>query len=186
MAAKRRLRVESDGSVALPRIVVRRPRHGDVHPITARSLRGVLKRDVPIEYLNGLSRIELRPRQGVVGDPFACYLPDEKTIILYSLPTQWTWDYDPPEDLLAKMYRFFAVMSLTDEGLTIRWPEREVLALWYFVEVLAHELGHHYRTQYRIRRGSRKHKLHEEFVASLHSERFFAEIRKRYRRNAAK
>jgi hypothetical protein len=182
VAAKRRLDVGPDGSVALPRIVVRRPRRGDIHPISAASLRGVLKREVPIEYLNGLTRIELRPRQGIVGDPFACYLPDEKAIILYSLPMEWTWDYVPPTDLIAKMFRFFALIEQTDDGLNIRWPAREVFGLWFFVAVVAHELAHHYRRQYRIRRGSLRDRRYEEFVAELHSERFFAALRKRYKR----
>jgi hypothetical protein len=174
-AAKRR-------EVQVPRIVTRRPRRGDRHPISARALRGILQREVPIEYLNGLERIELRPRtSAVVGDPFGCYLRDERVIILYSLPLQWTWDLDVSMSLLKSMYRFFAEIEECDAGLTITWPAPEVLSMWFFIEVLAHELGHHYRNQYRIRRGSNRHRRHEEFVADLHSARFNDALRRRSR-----
>jgi hypothetical protein len=46
----------------------------------------------------------------------------------------------------------------------------------------AHELGHHYRNQYRIRRGSERHRHHEELVAELHSERFYDALRRKLRR----
>jgi hypothetical protein len=55
----------------------------------------------------------------------------------------------------------------------VSWPAPEVQSLWFFVEVLAHELGHHYQRQYRIRRGSDRARRHEEFVAGLHSEKFY-------------
>lgn len=89
-AARRRLRRESDGSTELPRVVWSRPRNGDRHPLSAAVIRQILQRDVPIEYLNGLARIELRARSAEVGQPYAWYLPGERTILLYSLPLEWT------------------------------------------------------------------------------------------------
>ncbi|HYC92426.1 MAG TPA: hypothetical protein VEO54_24670 [Thermoanaerobaculia bacterium] len=95
--AGRRLARDGDGELVLPPILVRRPRKGDVHPLSSAVLQRVLRTEVPIEYLHGLR---------------------------------------------------------------IRWPSRALLAVWFVVEVLAHELGHHYRNQYRIRRGSERHRRH--------------------------
>ena len=181
-AARRRLRRDEEGLVVLPRIVSRRPRRGDHHPLSAQTLRRVLRREVPVEYLNGLKRIELRPRvSDVVGEPFACYLKGEKVIILYSLPRSWSWSSQVSADLIDKMRRFFAVITECPAGVQVEWPAAEVLSMWYFVEVFAHELGHHYRTQYRIRRGSSRRRRHEEFVAELHSGRFYNALLARIR-----
>jgi hypothetical protein len=177
--AARRLPRDTDGEIVLPPILVHRPRRGDVHPISGAVMRGVLRTEVPIEYLHGLQRIEMRPRMGEVGEPFAWYLPDERAILLYSLPEEWTWEPDVPEEYLAKLRRMFAEITVSKTSVHVRWPDRAVLALWFFVEVLAHELGHHYRYQYRIRRGSARARQHEEFVARLHSERFFDALRRR-------
>lgn len=173
-AAKRRLARTDDGAIVLPRIVTRKPRPGDVHPISAPALRGVLRRETPVEYLNGLARIELRPRaSNEVGAPFAFYLRDEKAIILYSLPMCWTWRERCSDSVLDGITRFYANVDEQESAMTVTWPAAEVLAMWFYVEVFAHELGHHYRNQYRIRRGSGRHRRHEEYVADLHSARFY-------------
>jgi hypothetical protein len=61
----------------------------------------------------------------------------------------------------------------------------EVLGVWYFVDVFAHELGHHYRNQYRARRNSTRGRKHEEFVADLHSARFYDAVVKRLKKGTA-
>lgn len=177
--ADRRLARDDDGEIVLPPILVRRPRKGDVHPFTSAALQRLLRSEVPLEYLHGLRRIEMRPRLEEVGEPFAYYLPDEKAIILYSLPQEWTWSGDDlPELFILTMERVSADVRYRGKHVHIRWPDRATLALWFFVEVLAHELGHHYRNQYRIRRGSGRHRRHEELVAGLHSERFYDAFRR--------
>jgi hypothetical protein len=171
-AANRRLRRDADGAIELPRVVWRRPRSGDRHPLSAAVIRKIMERDVPVAYLNGLARIELRPRPANVGAPFGCYLPDERMIILYSLPLEWTWVGWPSRSTVKSMLRFYADITDTETGVHVSWPVAEVQSLWFFVEVLAHELGHHYQRQYRIRRGSDRARRHEEYVAALHSDRF--------------
>jgi hypothetical protein len=73
---------DEEGELSLPRIIVRKPRRGDIHPLPKSILVRLLKH-VPVEYFYGLSRIELRARQGKIGDPFGAYGRDEKAIILY-------------------------------------------------------------------------------------------------------
>ena len=186
-AAVRKLEVADDGKPVLPRIVTRRPSRGDVHPLTARALRNILRSKVPPEYLYGIARIELRPRptEGI-GKPFASYLPGEKVIHLYSLPMTWMYERRPPATFLDGMTRFFAFVTERGSETWVVWPAREVLAVWYFIEVFAHELGHHYRNQYRIRRGSARGRRHEEFVADLHSARFYDAFVKRLKPRRAR
>ena len=180
VAAERKLERAPDGKIILPRIVVRRPSRGDIHPLSARALRNVMRHEVPAEYLYGIDRIELRPRPSEwIGKPFASYLPGEKAIILYSLPMAWMYEKRPEEAFLARMQRFFAFVTEHNSATWVVWPGPEVLAVWYFIEVLAHELGHHFRNQYRIRRGSARGRRHEEFVADLHSARFYEALVKR-------
>ena len=174
VAAQRRLERDERGEIVLPRIVARRPRRGDVHPLPARALRNLMRREIPAEYLLGLSRIELRARPTyAVGEPYAYYTPDEKAIILYSLPMAWSWRSKPKDSTLATMKRFYAFVDESGPGAVVMWPGVEVLGLWFFIEVLAHELGHHYKAQYRIRRGAAMRHRHGEAVADLHSARFY-------------
>jgi hypothetical protein len=174
VAAQRRLERDDAGEIVLPRIVVRRPRRGDVHPLPARALRYLMRREIPAEYLLGLTRIELRPRPTeVVGQPYGYYTPDEKAIILYSLPMAWAWRSKPKDSTLASMRRFFAFIDESGPGAFVMWPGVEVLSVWFFIDVLAHELAHHHRTQYRIRRGGAMRRRQEEALADLHSARFY-------------
>src|SRR5438552_12590494 len=55
----------------LPRVIERPPAFGDIHPLAGRTVRCLFRR-IPLEYLYGLARIELRPRQtAAVGQPLA-------------------------------------------------------------------------------------------------------------------
>ena len=180
--AKTRVPRTDDGAVVLPRIIERKPRLGDSHPLSRRSLAKLLS-NAPVEYLFGLERIELRARMGsTVGEPFGKYLRDERAIILYSLPSHWVW---PPvtstSPLIVRMRQFFAEVEIRDNATYVSWPVPEVRMMWFYVEVLAHELGHHYRHQYRNRRkraGSRE----EELIAALHSSRFYRDLVRRIQR----
>ncbi|HEX4965370.1 MAG TPA: hypothetical protein VF173_31460 [Thermoanaerobaculia bacterium] len=182
-AAKRRIALDKEGAPVLPRIVERRPLPGDCHPVPAALLRRILKREVPLAYLLGLNRIELRPRSNnQIGKPFGQYRSSDKSIILYSLPLSWSWDFFPSVKLLAKMQNFFAKVDASPQGVQVTWPAREVLAMWFYIEVLGHELGHHYRWQNRVRRGGGGSQAHEEFMAEIHSHRFYQGFLKLMRR----
>ncbi|HYR28527.1 MAG TPA: hypothetical protein VEU30_08680 [Thermoanaerobaculia bacterium] len=181
--AQRHLERTADGEVVLPRIVARRPAPGDGHPLTASMLRAVMRREIPPEYLHGLSRIELRPRtDGSIGVPFGCYLRDEKAILLYSLPEAWVWDEPPDDHVIQGMQRFFAYIGHDAPRVRVRWPDPVALSMWYFIEVFAHELGHHYSHRYRGRRGGAKSRRHDEFLAELHSTRFYERLVRKLRK----
>ncbi len=169
--AKRRIARRPNGDVQLPRIVERAPAPGDVHPVPKKSLRWMLEY-VPVAYLYGLRRIELRPRKDgdTFGTPFGVYLRDERAVLLYSLPTVWL--YETLEESFRKsIERHNASITHTPEGYIVRWPRRVSLALWFFGYVITHELGHHYNERYKFKRKARSTVPAEEASANLHAER---------------
>ena len=169
--AKRNILERSKGKPNLPRLVERKPRSGDSHPITKKYLRGALL-NLPIEYLYGLRKIELLPRSAEVGSPYALYRPGEKSIQLYSQPM--TWSTNNIDFSYAKRLRdhWDAEVDTQEDTTTISWPSRERRELWFFMEVLMHQLGHHYQNQYRTRDKLTHYKT-ENMVAHLHWIRFY-------------
>jgi hypothetical protein len=172
---------EEDGEPYLPRIVARKPKRGDIHPMPKSLLLRFLK-DVPVEYIYGLSRIELRARKGEkIGDPYGAYRPGEKVIILYSLPRLWVVDAmseGGQKDLEA--YR--ARVSQHGQQWHVYWPSEAGLAVWFFNEVVTHELGHHFANQYQNKRGRIRGIRFGEMNANLRSFRVAQEVIGRIRR----
>ena len=128
------------------------PTPGDRHPLTKRSLAGLLTR-IPVEYLYGLSRIELRAWQRpAVGEPFARYRIRTRDILLFSLPpVRYCKPLDPY--FRASYEKFDAVIDQEGEGFRISWRSPAALSLWFYCEIFTHELGHHFVEQYRAKNG---------------------------------
>jgi hypothetical protein len=172
LAAARLIERDADGRPRIPRVIERAPTPGDSHPIPKRVLQRVL-RDIPVEYVYGLSRIELRARhEPGVGAPFGCYRPDERAIILYSLPPVWHF----PAQALAgnfgrSLQRFHARIVPDSTGFNISWPEPAVMSLWFYSYVFTHELGHHFVEQYKAKNSRIQPSSAEELVAGLHAQR---------------
>ena len=169
--AKRRLATYR--KIPLPRIVERRPRHGDSHPIAKSTIRKSFQY-LPLEYLYGLNRIEMRPRSDTgIGNPFGCYVIKEKAIWLYSLPMTWVWNEKQVSwGYLSNLCGWGARTSFQNDQVTIDWLNNATREQWFFFDVLMHELGHHYRFQYKTRNKIASCKL-EEFMANLHASRLF-------------
>ncbi len=169
--ASRRVARDRDNRIVYPRVIARRPAPGDVHPLDKRGLRFILRR-VPIEYIYGLDRVELRPRRNnKIGDPFGCYLRDEKAIWLYSLPPVWRMK-EIPLELRRSVEAFDATVVKVNGAIEVRWLESDdaFMDVW-FLMVFLHELGHHFVEQYKNQRGRIGGRRHEEIVANLHSSR---------------
>lgn len=174
--AERRIARRPNGDVQLPRIVERAPAPGDIHPVPKKSLRWMLEY-VPVAYLYGLRRIELRPRKDgdLVGSPFGVYLHDERAVLLYSLPPVWL--YETLEERFRKsLERYNASIKPTSEGLIVRWPRRASLGLWFFGYVVTHELRHHYNERYKFKRKAHSTVAAEEASANLHADRVMEAI----------
>jgi hypothetical protein len=165
--------VAAAGSRAL-RIVVRPPRLGDHHPLSKADIE-VLRVLLPREALHGLRRIELRPRNHDIGSPFAQYWPGERTIVLYSLTTDWSFDacYF---GLAAEVRRAGAIVSTEGTGMRVHWPDRDALKLWFFLDVLGHEIGHHFDRQFRRKNGRNPLRRGREAFAELTSRRLHARL----------
>ena len=173
---------DREGNIVLPRIVRRKPRPGDVHPINRRQLSNVLDR-IPLEYLYSLRKIEMLPRKDGIGNPFGYYLASEKRIALYSLPLKWEFSFEEElgADLFGPFFRLeeHGAVVETDENIaTVTWPEEIRMAFWHCRIVLLHELGHHFRATYRAKRraGFSIKSEDEEFFADKKSFDLFAEV----------
>lgn len=179
--AAKRIGRDEDGEASLPRIIARRPKSGDIHPLPKSVLAHALK-TIPVEYLYGLSRVELRARRGSrIGEPFAAYRPDEKVVVLYSLPMLWVID-EMSEGAHKDMAAFGARVSQQGRLWHVYWPSETRLSLWFFKEVVMHELGHHFAEQYKRKRGRIRGVRFREMNADLHSFRLTREMFNRFRR----
>ena len=165
VAAERKIRRDEAGEPCLPRIVARRPLRGDEHPLSRSALAKAL-RTIPLEYLYGLKRIELRPRASKVGEPYAYYEPPTRSIVLYSLPRLWT------TDRLSRGHRewmecFGAEVAHEKNAYRIHWPSESNLADWFLLGAVMHELGHHFAEQYKKKRGPIKGRGFPEMNAEM-------------------
>ena len=142
-------------------------------------------RRTPEKYLYGLSCVELRSREGAIGEPFGLYRPSERSIHLYSLPVVWRMS-EFAENSQASVEGYFADVERHEDHVWIRWPSDPLLSLWFFFEVFAHELGHHFRNQYRSKRSAFGRTVDEEIVADLHANRLKVRVITQWRnRNRA-
>jgi len=179
--AAMRIGRDEDGEPCLPRIMARKPKSGDIHPLPKSVLTRLLK-DIPVEYLYGLSRVELRARRGKrIGEPYGVHRSGEKVIILYSLPRLWVLDMmseGSKKDLEACRAR----VSQHGRQWHVYWPSEAGLAVWFFKEVFTHELGHHFAEQYKKKRGRIRGVRYHEMNADLRSFRLTREVFRRIRK----
>ena len=137
-------------------------------------------KEIPIEYLYGLRRIELRGRLNKeIGRPFGLYSPGEKVITLFSLPLTWQLT-NPGSWLRHSLPKFHAQITHEEDKIHVKWPEESIMSLWFYCEVFTHELGHHFRARYWRKNGGYGSRSHEEFVAELHARRFTNALFKRH------
>jgi len=161
-----------EGERRLPPILVRKPRRGDEHPIPKSQLERFLS-GTRIEYLYGLKRIEMRARVGVtIGEPFGVYYFRERTVVLYSLPR--VWELSRLSDGWERLFVSYGARVDRGSPIHVSWPTRLSLKLWFWDQVVMHELGHHFVEQYRSKNGRvRSRKAHER-LADLHVGRYLS------------
>jgi len=175
VTADRRIQRTADGTPVLPRIIERAPAPGDLHPLPKRVLRTLLQR-VPVEYIYGLYRIELRARDlPLIGSPFAWYWVSERAIVLYSLPPVLRFRWLSTE-FRRSLNRFHADIQSDGKAFTVSWREPDNMSLWFYSYVFTHELGHHFVEQYKTKNSRIQSRNAEELVADLHAKRFTDEL----------
>ncbi len=163
----RTTRTPSRPTPSLPRVVARKPRRGDVHPLPPAAIRELL-RALPSAQLRGLVRVELRARTDEVGTPFAIYRREERDIILYSLPPDEWWMSALDRDCARDLREAGARIVRHRLGVSIHFADGGMDT--FMRHVLAHEIGHHVRNQIaRYPRTART--ADEEAVADLHARR---------------
>lgn len=153
----------------LPRVIERRPKPGDIHPVDKRHL-ALFLRYQPIDYLYGLKRVELRARlTGEIGLPYGYYSGREKTIVLYSVPpTEWRFPTLGPHSI-ARFMSYGATVVEEESGTWARWPAPIDAAYFLYRHVFLHELGHHYDYQYRHKRKYPRGRIYAETSANRHA-----------------
>jgi len=120
--------------------------------------------------------IELRPRHDSnVGRPYGFYEGVEKRIVLYSLPMNWSFDFHISLKYRQSLISSAARVMQTKDSTGIVWDKKEDRALWFFKDVLLHELAHHYCHQNRYRRKPASIH-HEELLADLYGSRIWTGI----------
>jgi len=156
-----------------PRVVTRKPRRGDAHPLSATAIRAFL-RGLPPAQLRGLRQIELRARTHDVGDPFAIYRREERDIILYSLPPGEWWMSSLDADCARDLAQIGAGIVRHKHGVSIHFTDGGMDE--FMRDVLAHELGHHLRNETVARYPRVARTADEEAVADLHARRTRARL----------
>lgn len=154
------------------RVIARRPRRGDIHPLGASEIRVFLAR-LPVDEVRQLARIELRAREGDVGDPFALYRREERDILVYSVPPHEWWMSSLDEGCAADLRRAGALLLRHRHGTSIHFSDGAMQT--FMRDVLAHEIGHHVRNTTRGRYPRVARTADEEAFADLHARR----VRKR-------
>ncbi len=177
--ASRRMKKDNNGDYILPRVIEKKPAKDDMHPISKSMLNRILN-EIPLEYLYGLKRIELRGRNDKIGNPFGYYISDENAIILFSLPMNWCLEYISP-DLEESLLSYGVEITECDNNYLINLKDEMRASLWFYCYVLAHELGHHYVEQYKNKNSREMSKSHNELVADLHSIRLRDDLYKKLR-----
>ena len=174
ITAQRRIKKDAYGGIEYPRIVSRKPRLGDIHPIDRKLMKSVLQR-IPVEFIYGLKKIELRSRQDKkIGEPYGFYRYSDRMIVLYSVPSDaWVLDGFYPQ--WRKAFRNW--------GVTIDKQGESFLGIWegsklrhFFCAILCHELGHHYTFQYDSKNKLIPNKTTNENLADLHGSRILLTI----------
>jgi len=173
----------SDGTVVPPRVVRRKARPGDRHPISKKMLQ-VLLDGLPLQYTYGLTRVEMRAREADVGCPFALYRPSERAIFIYSVPLVWQL---PADSWVGKSAaRFDATVQKETSVVTVAWNDLWALQEWFMRLVFFHELGHHYAEQYRHKRSRIGGRRYREASANLKATHIDRWVRKALDRVRAK
>jgi hypothetical protein len=165
------------GYRVLPRIVNRKPRTGDVHPLTRDQIRYYLLL-VPPAYIYGLEAVELRPRKDAVGCPYGLYSEGEKRIWLYSCPArEWRFSEEiwPGHKAVLSYGAKMVTSQNAGKDVVVEWNDPVDIEL-LFVDALLHELGHHYVNQYKSSRGRPATRSRNEAVANLHVEKLWQHI----------
>lgn len=134
-----------------PRIIVRKPKNGDIHPLSKSAILDILE-EIPAEYIYKLRSIELRAR---VSEPIGLlsrYHSDAGKIILYSQPEEFAGDFNC---FLQVCYMRYSGIKYPDfypgrDSISFKWTESDLKE--FTIGNLFYELANHLREINRTRR----------------------------------
>ena len=140
ITAQRMIKKDEHRGIDYPRIVSRKPRFGDIHPIDKKLMNSVIRK-IPVEFIYRLKKIELCSRKNEkIGEPYGFYRYHERMIVLYSVPSD-SWVLDGFTPLWRKAFRAWgAKLEKRGETFFCSWSPNKLKH--FFCAVLCHELGH--------------------------------------------
>ncbi len=169
------VKAETNFDSEMIRIIIRKPYIGDIHPLDRKDVKIILD-SIPPKYTYKLKQIEFIPRNGNPGKPWGQYLPSESKIILYSHPLKME---DGSKFALNMAFASTRSLSLLadlqkKDGKSFSVWTKEMLKLFY-IEVILHEIGHHYTkiTQHQKKMPIGKY---HEILAETYKTRLLLEI----------
>ncbi len=125
-----------------PRIIERKPKEGDIHPLSKQEILSILE-EVPAEYIYNLKTIELVPRNS--NSKYAgLYLRSEQKVVIYSYPIE---EIKEITDIIYFVLAERCNLPVPDyeienaDEIKVQWSKESLS--WYFKHLLFHELGHH-------------------------------------------
>ena len=167
--------VSQDAEPILPRVIVKRPRKGFLHPATKSDITSVLEFFGEQCYY-GLDTIKLVQGSDNIasGAILLGRLEVPGTILLYDLPeSPWVVNERLADTQLLRLQEAGAKIEMLASGAQCRieWSDVD-LRNFYLFDVFMHEIGHHLIQQYKGKRGVRVARTRDhEHYASLFAKR---------------
>lgn len=159
------------------KLVRRKPFVADIHPLEKNDIKSIL-RSIPIKYLYKLKTIELRPRKNEPGNPWGQYLRSESKIILYSHPLIIEDGSEYALNMAFASNKSFSVLAdIKNENGKDYSVWSKAMLQYFYIEILFHEIGHHYYTVTKFNKKPIYGKFHE-LVADLYKDKLFSQIEK--------
>lgn len=154
-------KAENSFDVESIKIIQKRPKHGDIHPLDKKIVGGFL-RAIPSKFSYKLQSVELSARRAKPGHPWGLYRPSEAKILLYSHPLKMIDKEGYAVAMALISERGFSVLAESKEENGNRFSiwEKAQLQLFYF-EILAHELGYHYYNVTKFQKKKPAARFHE-------------------------
>ena len=160
------IKAENKFDIESIKIIQRNPKKDDIHPLNKLDIKKFLL-NIPSKYVYKLKVIELRPREGEPGKPWGQYRPSDSKIILYSHPLKTEDGSDYALNMAFASNRSISLLADLEEidGKWFSVWSKEMLLLFY-IEILAHEIGHHYYNVTKFQKKKPVGKFHEVVAES--------------------
>jgi hypothetical protein len=138
--------IEGEEASPLPRLVVKRPRHGRFHPLSRADVSEALRffGESCVYGLRSISLVNGVNQSTARGVLLGAYVAPGRVLLFDQLPSPWKLAGRLPEEVVRRLHRAGANVDMPDgDFLTVvTWPG-ETLRTFLLFDGLMHEIGHH-------------------------------------------